>query len=210
MVPPASEFPAIVHVHDGFAMTFWRYHPQPLDLDISCEHIAAALRCLHATLAQVSAALQAKLPSYVDELSSVSALLRDAKRLSALPSEDRHLLIRVFDRLWERLNAASHAGTHVVIHGSPHPYNVLLVDGTPRFIDFETTCTGPVEWDLAHTSADTVDHYSGAVNTQLLETCRDLVRVKTAAWCWADVHRGDLREHAETHLAYLKEMFADR
>jgi len=96
---------------------------------------------------------------------------------------------------------------HVVIHGSPHPYNVLLADGEPRFIDFEATCIGPVEWDLAHTSPDTVHHYTGAVDAQLLENCRDLVRVKTAAWCWADVDRGDLRQHAEMHLAYLKRRF---
>ena len=96
---------------------------------------------------------------------------------------------------------------HVVIHGSPHPYNVLLADGEPRFIDFETASIGPVEWDLAHTSPDTVHGYTGAIDTQLLETCRDLVRVKTAAWCWADVHRGDLRQHAEMHLAYLKRRF---
>lgn len=95
-----------------------------------------------------------------------------------------------------------------MIHGSPHPYNVLVVDEEPRFIDFETTCIGPVEWDLAHTSPDTVRHYAGSVDSSLLETCRDLVRVKTAAWCWADAHRGDLRYHAETHLAALKKTFS--
>jgi thiamine kinase-like enzyme len=117
-------------------------------------------------------------------------------------------LIRVFDHLWKRLQLTSLAETHAVIHGSPHPYNVLLVDGEPRFIDFETTCIGPVEWDLAHTSPDTASSYAGAVDAHLLQTCRDMVRVKTAAWCWADAHRGDLRSHAETHLAHLKEMFA--
>jgi len=207
IVPPAPEFPAVVHRQDGFAVSFWRYHPQPADADIPGTHVAAALQRLHAVNAKLSTALRAELPSYLEELQSVSELLRDGKRLSALPGMDRYLLIRAFDHLWKQVGVASRANSHVVIHGSPHPFNVLLVDGKPRFIDFETASIGPVEWDLAHTSPDTVHGYTGAIDTQLLETCRDLVRVKTAAWCWADVHRGDLRQHAEMHLAYLKRRF---
>jgi len=209
IVPPAREFPAVVHRQDGFAVSFWRYHPQPADADIPGTHVAAALQRLHAVNAKLSTALRAELPSYLEELQSVSELLRDGKRLSALPEVDRRLLIRTFDHLLTQARLTSRADAHVVIHGSPHPYNVLLVDGTPRFIDFETTSIGPIEWDFAHTSPDAVHGYTGPMDTQLLETCRDLVRVKTAAWCWANVHRGDLRHHAELHLAHLKEKFTD-
>lgn len=208
VVPPAPEFPAVVHSHGGFDVTFWRYYPQPSDVDIPGDQVAAALQCLHDTYAKISTELRAALPSYLEELQSVSELLRDDRRLSALPEVDRHLLIRAFNHLWKRVQVASVVHAHVVIHGSPHPYNVLLVEGKPRFIDFETTSIGPIEWDLAHTSPDTVHNYAGAINAQLLQTCRELVRVKTAAWCWADVHRGDLLYHAEMHLAHLKKMFA--
>lgn len=208
VVPLAPEIPAAVHLLDDYKISFWRYHPQPLDVHIPAEQEAAALLHLHATYARISAKLRAELPSYHAELRSVSELLFDAKKLLALPENDRYLLIRVFDLLWNRLQVVSSTDTHVVIHGSPHPYNVLLVDGKPSFIDFETTCIGPIEWDLAHMSSSTVHNYAGVVDSQLLETCRDLVRVKTAAWCWADVHRGDLRYHAEMHLAHLKKTFA--
>lgn len=208
IVPPAFEIPAIVHSHGGFNITFWRYCPQPADVDIPAEQMAAALRRLHDICAKISPALRTVLPSYLEELQRVSELLRDGQRLSALAETDRHLLIRAFDHLWARVQVASDTHPHVVIHGSPHPYNVLLVDGTPHFIDFETTCIGPVEWDLAHTSPDTVHHYTGAADALLLETCRALVRVKTAAWCWADVDRGDLRDHADIHLAHLKKAIA--
>jgi hypothetical protein len=208
VVPPAPEIPAEIHSHGDFKISFWRYCPQPPDVDMPAAEEAAALLHLHATYARLPAKLKGDLPSYLAELQAISTLLADATRLSALPDSDRHLLMDIFDFLWGRLQLASPASTHVVLHGSPHPYNVLLVDGKPSFIDFETTCIGPIEWDLAHTSADTVRSYAGAVDAQLLETCRDLVRVKTAAWCWADVHRGDLRYHAETHLAHLKRMFA--
>jgi hypothetical protein len=209
VVSPAPELPAVVHSHGGFDVTFWRYYPQPADVDIPGDQVAVALRQLHDTYARISTGLRATLPSYFEELQSVSTLLRDGRGLPALET-DRQLLIRVFDHLWRQLQVASDVRAHVVIHGSPHPYNVLLVDGTPRFIDFETTCLGPVEWDLAHTSQETADSYPGTIDAQLLQTCRDLVRVKTTAWCWADVDRGDLREHAEMHLAYLKKTFAAR
>jgi len=127
--------------------------------------------------------------------------------LSELPEKDRDPLSRVFDQLSKHLEVASPPATHVAIHGSPHPYNVLLVDGQPHFIDFEPTCVGPVEWDLAHTSSDTVRNYARRVNAEILDACRGLVSVKTAAWCWADVNRGDLRFHAEMHLAHVKEVF---
>lgn len=208
VVPLAPEIPGVVHVLDEFEISFWRYCPQPPDVEIAPEKLAAALEHLHAACTQIPVELRTQLPSYLAELTSVSEILLDVERLSAMPGQDRQLLIRVLDYLWKRMQSASSADTHVVIHGSPHPYNVLLVDGDPRFIDFETTCIGPVEWDLAHTSPATANHYAGAVDIPLLQTCRNLVRVKTAAWCWANVHRGDLRDHAETHMAHLQETFA--
>ncbi len=208
VVSPAHELPAVVHFEGDYQITFWRYCPQPDDVDIPDEQVAAALRQLHAHNVQLSETLKSRLPRYTSELQLISELLRDAERLSALPAHDRHFLSGLFDRLWQRLQAQSGADTHVVIHGSPHPYNVLRVEGQPRFIDFETTCVGPVEWDLAHTSPQTAAGYAGAVDPELLETCRNLVRLKTAVWCWSNVERGDLRFHAEAHLAYLKKTFA--
>lgn len=208
VVGPAPEIPAVVHALAGFSISFWRYHPQPPDVEIAAGRVSAALHRLHAAAAQLSEELRAGLPSYLDELISVRALLGDAQRLRALPAKERHLLVWVFDRLWKQLQLASPAGVHTVIHGSPHPYNVLLVAGEPSFIDFETTCIGPSEWDLAHMSPEAATHYAGGTDAPLLQACRDMVRVKTAAWCWADQHRGDLRYHAETHTAYLRETFA--
>lgn len=208
VVPPASEIPPVVHFDGDYQITFWRYCPQPDDVDIPGEQVASPLRRLHTLNERLSAELKAGLPRFTDELQSVAELLLDGKRLSALPTHVRRALSGLFEHLWQRLHAKSAGNTHAVIHGSPHPYNVLLVDGQPRFIDFETTCVGPIEWDLAHTSPQTVDGYPGVVDTELLELCRNLVRLKTAAWCWADAQRGDLRWHAEAHLGYLKKTFA--
>ena len=206
IVPLAPGLPGKVHTQDGFRVSFWTYCPQPADVDMPPASIASALHALHGAYRQLSPALRRRLPSYRAELRSVAVLLRDAPRLHALPETDRQTLIRIFDHLEQRVPEPT-GETEDVIHGSPHLHNVLLVDGQPRFIDFETTCTGPIEWDLAHLAPDAATHYGGAVDTALLETCRDLARVHAAAWCWADADRGDLREHAEAHLAYLKTAF---
>ncbi|MFE1199320.1 phosphotransferase family protein [Streptomyces olivaceoviridis] len=37
-----------------------------------------------------------------------------------------------------------------LLHGEPHPGNVLSTKNGPLFIDLETCCRGPVEFGLAH------------------------------------------------------------
>jgi hypothetical protein len=76
-----------------------------------------------------------------------------------------------------------------------------MVDGEPSFIDFETACIGPVEWDVAY--IDELE-YGLPVNPRLLWVCQGMVSVKTAILCWRDVERGDFREHAEWHLSHVR------
>jgi hypothetical protein len=57
--------------------------------------------------------------------------------------------------------------------------------GAPHFIDFETVCAGPIEGDLAHTAIEVADAYPATWGPDTLRLCRELVNVKTAAWCWA-------------------------
>lgn len=162
--------------------------------------VAVALRELHAALARLSADLRSRLPAYTHDLPWIRSLLSDSRRLAALRSDDRELLAGTFDRLRRLLDEQATPATHIAIHGSPHSYNVLQVDGEPRFIDFETTCTGPMEWDLAH-----VDSASGG---RLLWLCAGMASLKTAVLCWADVGRGDFREHAELHLENIRSKVA--
>lgn len=91
------------------------------------------------------------------------------------------------------------------LHGEPHSNNVLIVGGEPVFMDFETASTGPVEWDLAY-----IDEfgYGLPVDSRLLWLCQGMVSVKTAVLCWADVERGDFREHAEWHLSHVRTSIA--
>ena len=52
-----------------------------------------------------------------------------------------------------------------------------------RFIDLETCCRGPVEFDLAHAPEAVVRHYPD-VDEELLVDCRVLVLAMVAAWRW--------------------------
>ena len=208
IVPPASEIPEVVHRLHGFDITFWRCHPQPLGVTISPPPLAGALRRLHASGWQISTGVRAQLPSFLEELGAARALLSDPSRLVLLAERDRLLLSHVFDRLAAELRTASRSSVHQVIHGSPHRLNVLLADGEPRFIDFETVCIGPIEWDLAHLEPEVAREYGEPLYGPSERACRDMASVKTAAWCWADVNRGDLRDHAEFHLAQIRRRFA--
>jgi hypothetical protein len=207
-VAPASEVPAIVHRRDGFEMTFWRYHAQRADVEIAPDRVAVALRELHASLGRLSPALKTSLPAYTGELRLVRSLLADRAALPALKPVDRNLLITAFDRLQTRLDELAPANRFGVLHGSPHAYNVLLVDDHPVFIDFETVCLGPLEWDVAHLESQAAPCFAASINTELLRLCQSMVSVKTATLCTAEIDRGDMREHAEYHLAQIKENVA--
>jgi len=52
------------------------------------------------------------------------------------------------------------------------------------FVDLETCCCGPVEFDLAYVPDDVAALYPGA-NAQLLGECRALMLAMVAAWRWS-------------------------
>lgn len=53
----------------------------------------------------------------------------------------------------------------------------------PLFIDLETSCQGPTEFDLAHVPEDVTEHYPG-IDPAMLNDCRALVLAMVAAWRW--------------------------
>jgi hypothetical protein len=67
------------------------------------------------------------------------------------------------------------------------PGNVLTTKTGLLFIDLETCCRGPVEFDLAHAPEEVGEHYPG-VNQELLRECRILVLAMITTWRW---DRGD-------------------
>jgi len=70
-----------------------------------------------------------------------------------------------------------------LLHGEPHPGNLLSTKTGLLFIDLETCCRGPVEFDLAHVPEDVSERYAD-VDEGLLSECRVLVLAMVTAWRW--------------------------
>jgi Phosphotransferase enzyme family len=102
----------------------------------------------------------------------------------ALADADRELLR---DTLRGLGRGIGERGVEQLLHGEPHPGNVLATKNGLLFIDLETCCRGPVEFDLAHAPEDVSEHYPG-VNRGLLRECRILVLAMITTWRW---DRGD-------------------
>ena len=68
-----------------------------------------------------------------------------------------------------------------MLHGEPHPGNLLTTKNGLLFIDLETCCRGPIEFDLAHAPEDVSENYPGA-NQDLLRDCRILVLAMITTW----------------------------
>ena len=103
----------------------------------------------------------------------------------ALADADRELLGDTLRGL--RRGIGARGGAEQLLHGEPHPGNVLTTKNGLLFIDLETCCRGPVEFDLAHAPEEVSGHYP-RVNQDLLRECRILVLAMITTWRW---DRGD-------------------
>jgi hypothetical protein len=203
VVPPFEPTGLVVHHYDGWAMTFWPYHAQTGVTPEPAAFVRALAR-LHHVLDDAARLESWSLPSWDRGPKDVSRRLGDEGFAPALTTADRIMLTEVLDRSQQiaELSACQRA-----LHGSPHGFNVLMVDDEPRFIDFETVCYGPVEWDLCHMDQSVVDQYSPGWNVEALELARLVVSAMTSALCWEGIDRGDdMRFHAEHHLAVVRGM----
>jgi hypothetical protein len=156
-----------VYECDGFAITLWTYYETTAEL--SAARYAAALEQLHAGMRTV----ELPSPHFTDRVAEAQAIV-------ANNGDPNHALIR--DALRDAGKVISEiAFTEQLLHGEPHPGNLLGTESGPRFIDLESCCRGPVEFDLAHVPAAVSECYPNA-NDELLRACRHLVLAMVAAW----------------------------
>jgi len=186
---------------DDTTVTFWRYEPQDNAVESNAAQIAECLFHLHSKLASMREG--AGFPSLRERLMSAVGALERPDIAPALVEADRALLRETLVDGIARL--AKVTGGERVIHGSPHRFNILVVDAAPRFIDFETVVLGPLEWDLAHLEPEVAGLYPGEFDYQALALCRVMVSAATSTWCWEGLERGsDMRSHAQHHLQVVR------
>ena len=122
---------------------------------------------------------------FTDRVEQAQQLLARRDHTPALADADREFLGNTLRSL--RRVIGERGGAEQLLHGEPHPGNVLTTKNGLLFIDLETCCRGPVEFDLAHAPEEVSEHYPG-VNQGLLRECRILVLAMITTWRW---DRGD-------------------
>jgi hypothetical protein len=170
-----------VYERDGFVVTLWTYYEPATPREVAPADYASALERLHAGMRK----LDIPTPHFTDRVEQAQQLVASRDHSPALADADRELLGDTLRSL--RRGIVDRGAAEQLLHGEPHPGNVLTTKHGLLFIDLETCCRGPVEFDLAHAPEEVSEHYPG-VNQDLLRECRILVLAMITTWRW---DRGD-------------------
>lgn len=187
-----------VYERNGFAVTFWTFYNANSSDQRSPADYAHVLQRLHAGMRNIDVPA----PRFTDRIDEALRLVEDHDRTPALDSAGRELLLGTLASARRKID---HFGAaEQLLHGEPHPGNMLNTTNGLLFIDLETCCRGPVEFDAAHLPSEVTDHYL-ELDQDLLNECRRLVLAMVAAWRW-DVHDQfpDGLRHGRTILELLR------
>jgi len=166
-----------VYVRDGFAVTLWTFYEPVSSRDVAPAEYADALERLHASMRQIDVAA----PHFTDRVARAQWLVDNRVLTPELADADRHLLGTALRRLSGAIVDLS--TDEQLLHGEPHPGNLLRTNKGLLFIDLETCCRGPVEFDIAHAPEEVSEHYP-AVGHDLLRNCRTLMLALITTWRW--------------------------
>jgi len=180
VLAPSAEVPATTHTADGHVMSFWRYLRQSGNALPGEAAIGSMLRDLHAALRGYPAALGLLTP--LDDIPRFIA--RTGTLLSAA---DRSMLGAAFARLTAELDPDSCAVQP--LHGDAGGGNLMAAGTGWVWHDFEDTCSGPVAWDLAASTASQrmdgtriLRAYGTPVDAAQLAVCEQLRRLHLTVW----------------------------
>jgi hypothetical protein len=166
-----------VYEHEGFAVTLWTYYETVGRGNVSPDDYATALARMHAGMRR----LDVTAPHFTDRVAEAQQLVASHEHTPALADADREFFGSALSSL--RRAVLERGAGEQLLHGEPHPGNVLNTADGARFIDLETCCRGPVEFDLAHVPEDVSDRYAGA-DRGLIDDYRGLVLAMVTAWRW--------------------------
>ena len=166
-----------VYERDGFVVTLWTYY-EPVDRgEAAPADYANALERLHAGMRNVDLPT----PHFTDRVAEAQQLVASPDHTPALADADRELLDNTLRSLTRAI--VDRGAAEQVLHGEPHPGNLLATLNGLLFIDLETCCRGPVEFDVAHAPEEVGEHYRAA-HQGLLRECRVLTLAVATTWRW--------------------------
>ena len=149
-----------VYERDGFVVTLWTYYKPVTPWEVSPAAYANALKRLHAGMRK----LDVRTPHFTDRVEAAQQLVESSNLTPELADADRELLINTLRS--QRQAIGDRGAAEQLLHGEPHPGNVLRTKTGLLFIDLETCCRGPVEFDLAH-----VPKKSASAMRTLMKNC---------------------------------------
>lgn len=165
-----------VHVRDAFAVSLWTYY-EPVGPEITPVDYADVFLRHHAALRQID--LDA--PHFTDRVAVALREVSDRERSPELLDSDRELLSDTLSGLSAAISTDK--AVDQLLHGEPHPGNLLNTRRGPLFVDLATCCRGPIEFDLAHAHEEVGQHYAGA-DHGLIHRCRALNWAMFSARRW--------------------------
>ncbi|WP_327346124.1 phosphotransferase [Streptomyces europaeiscabiei] len=165
-----------VHVRDAFAISLWT-HYEPVRSEIAPADYADVFLRHHAALHRIDLGA----PHFTDRVAVALRAVNDREQSPELPDSDRELLSDTLGGLSAAISI-DNAGEQL-LHGEPHPGNLLNTRRGPLFVDLATCCRGPIEFDLAHAPEEVGQHYAGA-DHGLIHRCRALNWAMFSAWRW--------------------------
>jgi hypothetical protein len=178
-----------VYMRDGFPVSLWTYYePLGTSSDIEPADYGHALIRFHAGIRQIDLVA----PHFTDRVADAQRAVGDREHTPDLLDADRDILATTLGRLSAAVRRCS--CREQLLHGEPHPGNLLMTRKGLLFIDLGTCVRGPVEFDIAHgllpsedgrvLAVDAVlDHYPGA-NPELIEQCRILIWAMITTYRW--------------------------
>ena len=200
VLAPSPEVPPAAHHGGGHVMSFWTY-VRPSGAGLPDEAvIGSMLRDLHAVLRRYPVSRPVLAP-----LGDIPAFL--ARPQTQLSPADVSVLAETFGRLTADLGPE--ASPSQVLHGDAGIGNLMAAGGRWIWHDFEDTCSGPVAWDLAATTASPrldrsriLAGYGAPVDDTQLRTCQQLRRLHLTIWYALYAERlPDCRQRAAELLA---------
>ena len=181
-----------VYVRDGFVIDMWTYYEPVQSRELPPASYALALERLHAAMRQIDVAT----PHFMDRVADTQHWVASRDVTPELTDADRELLANTLGNL--RRSIVDRGAAEQLLHGEPHPWNVLSTKNGPLFIDFENCVRGPVEFDLAWVPEEVSEHYADA-DQELVGECRGLMLAIVAAHRWRpdDQHPSGRRSGTE-------------
>lgn len=202
--PVAAPEPRVeprVYMCDGFVVTLWTYYQPTSHRDVAPSQYAQVLKRLHTGMR----AIDLPAPHFTDRVAEAQRLLGNHADTPELGDVDRELLSTTLRTLGWEIKQQSTA--EQLLHGEPHPGNLLGTKHGLLFVDLETCCRGPVEFDIAHAPEEVSEHYTDA-DQNLLRKCQILMLAMVATWRW---DRDDqLPNGRQMGIEFLSQMRAAR